>query len=137
MAEVIIESTEKKYSFRELNATDVAPMCSIIGKIGINNFTKCFESSDELMKIFTDKSKSKETMTDLAGIKIALDMANIIITHIPDCESDVFNLLSNVSGLPVNEIKNFKLATFTEMVLDFIKKEEFKDFIGVVSKLFN
>lgn len=137
MAEVIIESTEKKYSFRELNATDVAPMCSIIGKIGINNFTKCFESSDELMKIFTDKSKSRETMTDLAGIKIALDMANIIITHIPDCENDVFNLLSNVSGLPVNEIKTFKLATFTEMVLDFIKKEEFKDFIGVVSKLFN
>ena len=126
---------EKKYTFRELNATDIAPMCSIISKIGINNFTKCFESTDELMRIISDKSKTKEAITNLAGIKIVLDIANIIMSHIPDCENDIFKLLSGVSGLSVKEIRDLKLADFAEMVIDFVKKEEFKDFIGVVSKL--
>lgn len=137
MNEVIIEQENepvKAYTFRKLNATDIAPMCAIIGKIGINNFTKCFES-DELIDVIQKKKNAKD-LTSIAGMTVVFDMANTIITHIPDCEKDVFILLSNVSGLKVDEIKAFDLATFTEMIVDFVKKEEFKDFFKVVSKLF-
>lgn len=137
MNEVTMEQVNepvKAYTFRKLNATDVAPMCAIIGKIGINNFTKCFES-DELIDVIQKKKNAKD-LTSIAGMTVVFDMANTIITHIPDCEKDVFILLSNVSGLKVDEIKAFDLATFTEMIVDFVKKEEFKDFFKVVSKLF-
>lgn len=137
MAEVIVETTTeevKPYTFRELNATDVAPMCAIIGKIGINNFTKCFDS-EELLGVIQGGKNAKD-LTNLAGMTVAFDMANIIITHIPECEKDIFNLLASVSGLKVDVIKAFNLATFTEMIIDFVKKEEFKDFFKVASKLF-
>ncbi len=125
----------KPYSFRALCATDIAPMCAIIGKIGINNFTKCF-NSDDLLDLF-DKNKGVKNLTNLAGMTIAFEMANTIVQNIPHCEKEIFELLASVSGLKVNEIKAFGLATFTEMVIDFVKKEEFKDFFKVVSKLLN
>lgn len=131
------QAVKKPYSFRPLNSTDVAPMCAIISKIGIDNFTKCFESSEGLLNIFRDKTKTKEMITNLAGIKIALDIANIILAHIPDCEEEIYTLLSNVSGLTVDEIKGFPLATFAKMVIDFVKLDDFGDFFKVVSELFN
>lgn len=125
----------KPYTFRELCATDVAPMCAIIGKIGISNFTKCF-NSDELLDLF-DKNKGTKNLTNLAGLTVVFEMANTIVSNVPKCEKEIFDLLASVSGLKVNEIKAFGLATFTEMIIDFVKKEEFKDFFKVVSKLFN
>ena len=125
----------KPQAFRALCSTDIAPMCAIIGKIGINNFTKCF-NSDDLLDLF-DKNKGVKNLTNLAGMTIAFEMANTIVQNIPHCEKEIFELLASVSGLKVNEIKAFGLATFTEMVIDFVKKEEFKDFLKVVSKLFN
>lgn len=110
-------------------------MCAIIGKLGINNFAKCFDS-DELLDLF-DKNKGVKNLTNLAGMTIAFEMANTIIQNIPHCEKEIFDLLASVSGLKASEIKAFGLATFTEMVIDFVKKEEFKDFFKVVSKLFN
>lgn len=125
----------KPYTFKKLCATDIAPMCAIIGKIGINNFTKCF-SSDELLDLF-DKNKGVKNLTNLAGMTIAFEMANTIVSNIPHCEKEIFDLLASVTGMKVSEIKSLGLATFTEMVIDFVKKEEFKDFFKVVSKLFN
>lgn len=125
----------KLYTFRELCATDVAPMCAIIGKIGISNFTKCF-NSDELLDLF-DKKQGAKNLTNLAGLTVVFEMANTIVSNVPKCEKEIFDLLASVSGLKVNEIKAFGLATFTEMIIDFVKKEEFKDFFKVVSKLFN
>lgn len=122
---------EKPYEFRKLGAVDVSPMCKIIGKIGIDKFATCFQS--DAVKALMAKSKKN---IDVVGIQVILDIANIIIVAVPVCEADVFAFLASVSNLTVDEIKAFDLPTFTEMIVDFVKKEEFKDFIGVVSKLF-
>ena len=46
-------------------------------------------------------------------------------------------MLSQTSNLTDDEIKApGTAAMFLEMVIDFIKKEEFRDFIKVVSRLF-
>ena len=124
----------KLYEFRKLNSTDIAPMCKIIGKIGINEFSKCFET-EGIMNLIQNNNKKKD-VTKVIGLQVLLEISNVIITHIPDCEEDVFELLASVSGLTVNTVKEFDLATFTAMIIDFVRKEEFKDFIGVVSKLF-
>jgi len=139
MAEIIenIEpvTVEKPYTFRPLNATDMMPMFRIIGKIGIDEFSNCF-NSDAVQSILKNKGKDTAKITDVVGLKIFLDAANVIINHIPDCEEEIFQLLASVSGLSVKEVKAFDFVTFTRMIIDFVKKEEFKDFIGVVSELF-
>lgn len=129
-----MSETAKNYTFRTLNATDIAPMCKIISKIGIDEFKKVFDS-DSVMDAIRD-AKGQANIKDVVGLQVFLEIANIVLAHIPDCETEIFTLLANVSGLKVNDIKALDLSSFTRMVIDFAKKEELKDFIGVVSELF-
>lgn len=131
------EEVKKPYSFRKLNATDIAPMAAIISKIGIDQFTECFASTDELAQIFRDKTKTKEAITNIAGMKIAFKIANIVLAHYGNCQKDIFELLANVSGLSVEEIEAFSPATFAKMLIDLVKLDDFADFFKVALELFN
>lgn len=123
-----------KYTFRKLNSTDTFLMFKIIGKIGINDFAKCFEQSN--VRDLITNTKNTEGATAMAGISVILDVASVVISNLPKCEKEIYELLSNVSNLTVDEIKALDFVTFTEMVIEFIKKEEFKDFFKVVLKSF-
>lgn len=125
------------YTFRTLNSTDVFLMFKILNKIGINEFTNCFEkeSIQQLISKMTGE-KSESNATAFVGFSVIIELANVIMGNLPKCENEIYQMLANTSNLSVEEIKGLDLAVFTEMVIDFIKKDEFKDFISVVSKLF-
>ncbi len=129
---------EAVYTFRRLNSTDIFLMTKIIGKIGINEFTACLEKDsvkNMLGSITGDKSTGNSAT--MVGISVILEAANVVMGNISKCESEIYQLLANVSGMSVKEIKNLDGVTFFEMVMDFVMKEEFRDFIRVVSKRFN
>lgn len=132
------EVKEKPYTFRMLSAPDVFPMFRIISKIGVNEFTACFEKDGikNLIASVIGKGEDGEKSASIVGISVVLEIANVIFTNIPKCESDIYTILSQTSNLSVKEVKALDFVTFTEMVIDFVKKEEFVDFIKVVSKLF-
>ena len=138
------DATNKPYTFRKLSSTDVFPMFKIISLIGVNEFTSCFEK-DAIQKLVNSslkkqveegKEASTESLASIVGVTVTLDIVNIVLSNLPKCESYIYQLLSQTSNLSVDEIKDLDFAMFFEMVIDFIKKEEFKDFIKVVSKLF-
>lgn len=125
------------YTFRKLNSTDMFLMFKIIGKIGVNEFTACFEKDavkDMIAKAVSGEPNDKAIT--VVGISVIMEMANVILGNLPNCESEIYQMLSNTSNLTVEQIKELDIATFTNMVVDFIKKEEFKDFIKAVSALF-
>lgn len=128
---------KKAYTFRKLNSTDIFLMFKIMGKIGITEFAKCFEKDTvkELIANVTGGDTKKDATT-VVGIAVMLEVANVVIGNLPKCEGDIYQMLAQTSDLSVEKIKKLDFATFTEMVIDFIKKEEFKDFIKVVSGLF-
>lgn len=125
------------YTFRRLNSTDMFLMFKIVGKIGINEFASCLEK-DSVKKMIAKatRGESSEDATTMVGLSVILEMVNIIMCNLPKCEDEIYQMLSNVSGMKVDRIKKLDMCTFTEMVIDFIKKEEFKDFFKVVLRLF-
>lgn len=145
------EQSGKPYTFRKLSAVDIFPMAKIISKIGMNEITGCFEkdSVKELIhRLFAEQPADEEEGGSAAadpaedfdlivGASVVLEIADIVFRNLPKIENDVFDLLSQVSNLPADTIRAFDLPVFAEMVIDFIKKEEFRDFFKVVSKLFN
>ncbi len=140
-----VETVEevKPYTFRKLGAPDVFLMSKIIGKIGINEFKVCFEADgikNLVEKAFAEakeSGKSDDSNFISVGIGIALEAANVILKRIDLCENEIYQMLSQTSNLSVEEIKApGNAAMFLEMLIDFVRKEEFKDFIKVVSKLF-
>ncbi len=133
-----IEKNEivKPYTFRKLSAEDVFPMANIIKKIGIKEFKTFFEG-DGINNIMTAFNGGQgEKSVEALGVSIVLELVDIIFGNLPKCKDDIFNLLADTSDLTVEEIKALDLADFAEMIVDFFKKEEFKDFMKVVSKLF-
>ena len=130
------ETAVKPYTFRPLEAPDIFPMFKIIKAIGINEFTACFEKDGVKNMIASFTGESDEDMSSIVGISVVLEIADVIIGNLPKCEAEIYQLLSQTSGMTVAKIKKMGMVEFVEMVIDFIKKDEFKDFIKVVSKLF-
>lgn len=136
--EILTETmSTKPYTFRTLSAVDVFPMFKIISSIGINEFTDCFEKDavKNMLASITDESNVDEAAS-IVGISVILEIANVVLTNIGKCEAEIYQILSQTSNLSVAQVKKLDMGTFFEMVIDFIKKDEFRDFIKVVSKLF-
>lgn len=123
---------QKAYTLRALEAKDVFLMSKIIGAIGIKEFKSAFES-DELKSMI---GSAGDTDVMSVGISVFMDIAGIILNNLPKCEKDVYIFLGSLSGMDAKQIESLPMITFAEMVIDVIKKEEFKDFMTVVSKLF-
>lgn len=127
-----------KYTFRKLNSTDMFLMFRIISKIGINEFAECLEkdSVKQMIGKFSGGKTTADNAATIVGISVMLEIANVILGNLPKCESEIYQMLVNTSNLSIDEIKALDMSTFAEMVIDFIKKDEFKDFIKVVLKSF-
>ena len=135
-----VETVEKPYTFRTLGGEDVFLMFKIIGKIGVKEFNACFENDgikNLLMQLMGEKKADGEDQSvSVTYISVILEVADVIFKNLPKCENEIFQMLSQTSNLSVDQVKKLTFAEFTEMVIDFIKKEEFRDFIKVVSRLF-
>lgn len=150
--ETIEQEAAKPYTFRKLCAKDVFPMVGIIKKIGLKEFKAFFEGEgiSKIMKMFTtngentvgnsaeDSSKeaTSENTVEALGLSLAFEVAEIIFNNLENCENDIFKFLASVSGMNVEDVRNLKISVFAEMVIDFFKKDDFKDFFKVVSKSF-
>ena len=131
-----VENAEKPYTFRKLDSTDMFLMFKILGKIGIKEFKKCFEGDgfEALMATFNGSVDRDKALTAV-GVSIGFDAVDLILNGLPKAEQEIYALLARVSGMKEDEIKK-DMILFTEMVIDFVKKDEFPDFIKVVSRLF-
>lgn len=135
--DIAIMETEKPYHFRRLVSTDAFAMFKIISKIGLNEFTDCFgkDGIKDLIAQFSGDSETGKTAS-IVGVSVALEIANVIFGNLPKCEAEIYKLLADVSGMSEKDIRKMDFVLFTEMIIDFIKKDEFPAFIKVVSKLF-
>lgn len=137
----------KKYIFKRLEADHLFLMVEIINKIGFAEF-KGLLNKDTVSKLVANYSSSKAAEKDgekddkvnasdiLAeiGISVAVEIASIVLKNLTSCKRDIYGLLAAVSNLSVDEIRRLDAADFLEMLIDFCKKEEFKDFIKVASR---
>ena len=137
----MIMSGTTSFELRKLKSDDIFPMFKIISKIGLKEIKESLDPAT-LGKIATafkanNEGAKGDDLIYSIGFSVILDLAQIVISNIPSCKKEIYSLLAQVSGMTEKEIAELDMVTFTEMIVAFFKKDEFKDFIGVVSKLFN
>ena len=132
------EEKAKSYELRDLTADDIFPMFQIISKIGIREFKSCFESENvkKLVAEMTSGKESQENLKATVGVTVAFDIASVIFSNLSNCKDDIYLLLAQLSGMTTKAIAALPMMTFMEMVVDVIKKKEFKDFFQAAVKLF-
>lgn len=128
--------TDKAFELRQLTADDIFPMFQIISKIGVREFKSCFESEEVRNAIMDMASGAKDQgKVNAIGLTVAVDIACVIISNLYKCKDDIYQLLSQLSGMKTKEIASLPMPTFLEMIIAVVKKEEFKDFFQGVTKL--
>lgn len=133
---------DKTYELRDLQADDLFIVINIVNKIGIKEFKSCFESEEVKTAVLNMAKAKEDDETDESadvvsiGIAVALDIATILLANIGKCKGDIYELLARLSGLTAVDIAKLPVKTFTGMVIDLVKKEEFADFFQDAVKLF-
>lgn len=125
---------EKIYTIHALCASDVFPMLKILNKIGFKEIRNSFKS-EEVMKAIkkynenADKENDKnDEGIESVGLTLIVDLAGIVIEHIPDCEQEIYAFLEGVSGMKKADIAALPMGTFFEMIMDVFSGENFADF---------
>lgn len=118
----------KVYTLRALQSDDLFLMLKVINKIGFKEIKKCFESETVVKAItaMTDGKKVKDTAT--VGMTVMLEIADVLARNLPACRDELYQLLSTLSGMTVEEIAKLPMLTMVDMVMDVIKMQEFADF---------
>ena len=130
--------SEATYTLRSLQGADIFPMSAIIKKIGVKEFKNAFQDEEikDLVKSINSGEISKDAAANQAGMAVILNIADVVLGNLPRAEKDIYKFLASLSGMKPDEVAALPMATFTGMVIDVIQKDEFKDFIKVVSRLF-
>lgn len=146
MSEAIIKKTEeikdqtqpeKAFTFRKLETKDIFPLFKLLNKIGIRDL-KENEGMKNVVFAFMGGAATTKGKVDVnkIGMDLFFELASVITENIPKCEMELYTLLASVANLSVDDIKKQSPAVTFEMIVEFVKKEEFKDFFSVALKLF-
>ena len=128
----------KTYTLRKLKADDMFLMFGILSKIGFRELGDCFGSADakEAMKKAFEGGEGQEQQLETVGVAVAFDMADIVLRNLSKCKAEIYALLSALSGMTAAEIAALDMGTFTSMIVDVLRKDEFPDFFTAVKRLF-
>lgn len=127
---------EEAIKLRDLESRDIFTMSKIISKIGLKNFKECFNSKEIKEAIAKFDNKKSDDNTTAIGMIAAIDVANVLFEHLPDCEAEIYSFIADLASLKPEDIKALPIVNFMELIVEVIKKPEFKDFFKVASKLF-
>ena len=121
----------KPYTFREIESDDIFTMANIISDLGVAEFADALRGVDINKFIGEDGNLNME----MFGLDLALKIGGLLVKNIRNCRDDLYQLLSDTSNLSVEEVRHLKGFTIVNMIMDFVKKEEFADFFKRASKL--
>ena len=132
----VIEKTEKKkfdYTLRELCDEDLYPMAEIFGKVLTDDV------KDKFIKTFTNKKEFEDDDKDAAdekfGANIAFFALQLILKNLKLVKDDVYSLLSDISGIPDEELRKAPIGTTPKMLKDLFSNIKNASFFEELSEL--
>ena len=123
---------------RNLIPTHVNVMCKVPSVAlceRISNVSK--DRLEEYIRSCTDDEMRRidEALMLSLGIKVIMKLVGLLLKNFGKIKRELYQFLAGLSGMTEKEIAALPLGTFTQMIVDVFKKEEFSDFFQVVSGL--
>lgn len=119
------------YQLRKIKSTDLGKVCKILSKIGIKEIADGISNAN--IPKLKEGVEPNEDQAVNAGIQVAAACGDVVLRNMDKCIDEILDYLVELSGIE-KEIINDDPVMMMEMVIDYFKKEEFKDFSRVVSK---
>lgn len=129
------------YQLRALKDKDLFPMLNILKKIGIKDLKNAFvqnntqdTSSEEAESDNSDNAENIKSIKDI-GLMTAFDLVDILTGNLQNIENEVYDLWSDISGIPVDEMKELEFGTLPLMIADTFAQAGNNSFFRVLSRL--
>ena len=122
--ESVEEVIERPYTLRKFKDGDLFRLLQILKKIGIKD---CKEA-------FIQVASGEKTIKQI-GILASFDLADILIGNLAKVENEVYDLYSDMSGIPVDDMKEMEFGTLPLMIYDSFSEVKNTAFFKVLSKL--
>lgn len=133
--ETVVE--EKPYKFKELGFDDIFPMMALINKIGLEKVLGLMENK-AIFNLIQGKKPMKmdeegnevidqDEYVKQVGIAVVA-IIQLVLSSFKDCRNELYEVLSTASNLTFEEVSKLPLKHVSPMIVDFIKKDDFKDF---------
>lgn len=121
---IVEENVERNYTLRRLKDCDLFPILDILGNVLPEDLAAI------LMKV-----AAKEKSLNEVGAIVVVRLAKAIFKNVGKVKSELYALLSDVSGIPADELAEMPFGTTPMMVWDIINNEKNASFFKVLSKL--
>jgi hypothetical protein len=118
------ETMERSYTLRRLVDRDLFPILGIISEV----------FPDDLAKVFVQLSTKEKSVQEVGAMAI-MKMVLAVLKNMDKVKDEVYNLLSDVSGIPAEDIQNMEFGTTPSMIWDIVNNEKNNGFFKVLSKL--
>lgn len=118
------EVMERPYTLRRLVDRDLFPILGIISEV----------FPDDLAKVFVQLS-TKEKSVQEVGAMAVMKLVLAVLKNMDKVKDEVYNLLSDVSGIPAAELAEMEFGTTPMMIWDIVDNEKNCGFFKVLSKL--
>lgn len=128
-----------EYVLRELKASDIGIVCKIINGIGLKEFKGCINLGDFIPNEVDENGKPKMDAKTLEriGLDIMLNIGSIILENVPNVQKDVDTFLASLTNQKIQDIQDMGFVDYGDLIIEVVRKKEFKDFFEHVMKLFN
>lgn len=127
--------TKATYKLRTPTLDDLFPMVEIIKKIGFEEIEKCFSRENTEKIIANINSEGGKADMNTVGYQIGTKIFGVIVRNLGVCKDDIYQLLSQLSGLTKSEVGALPLPTVWKMLKELINGDTFKDFFTDAAEL--
>lgn len=127
-AEAPEEVIERPYTLRKLKDSDLMPVLQLFRKLGLKDFKDAFTK-------VAGSDSAKGAIEEIGEI-VFFDIADMVIEKI--CSSfgdDIYAFWSELSGIPVEEMKEMEFGTLPLMIYDSFNEVKNTPFFKVLFKL--
>lgn len=109
---------------RKLDGQDLFPIIKILGKLGI---------AEDLKSIFGGKYQGENE--EEIGKEVIFDIIERALIKLENIKDELNKLLASLINKEIEDIKKLDIVEYTQLVVDFFKKEELKGFLTVLLSL--
>lgn len=117
-------ATAKLYKLRSLKDRDFFPMLDIISTV----------LPDDLSEIFVQMVTGEKSVNEIGGM-VVYKIVIAVLKNVSTMPEKIYPLLSDLSGIPADEIPDMPFGTTPGMIWDIVKDAKNASFFKELSKL--
>lgn len=120
---------------RKLKGTDIFTVLRLLSKLGVKDLVLDTFGKTDLSKV--KDATDVKLLAEGKGANLIAVVVETLTDKLPLIEDDLNQFLGDLTGNDAKEIADLEFGEYMQLIMDFFKKEELKDFFQQLSLFSN